>query len=189
MAKQYLTCEIKKVFLAKDGKFGMSLHSLEDNDDVANSNSYKAQFDNFTINYFLNGEGVPSWVKEGNKIKFCYSMNNGWININQDDGVDIIPDEKTPEESKTFNQTVDELDDSFDPVELEKELEVKTDSNNDLPKELTEEKLIFAKKYLREYEEIGKLGKPDFSLKKLDQGNYKDVITSCKIAMSQKFGH
>ena len=37
-------------------------------------------------------------------------------------------------------------------------------------------------------EAIAKIKKPDFSLEKLDQCNYKDVVTSCKIQMAKKFG-
>ena len=51
MAKKYISCEINKVFEAKGGKFGLSLKPLEENHDIENSNSYKSQYNNFTINY------------------------------------------------------------------------------------------------------------------------------------------
>jgi hypothetical protein len=54
---------------------------------------------------------------------------------------------------------------------------------------LNKDKLEFATQYLTEYESIGKIFKPDFNLVKLDERNYKDVITGCKIAMTQKFGN
>ena len=91
--------------------------------------------------------------------------------------------------SETFpDATLEELPDSLD--------EEETDFNFGANKKklnghstLSEEKRDFAAQYLSDYEAIGKIGKPDFSLAKLDQSNFKDVITSCKISMTQKFGN
>ena len=54
--------------------------------------------------------------------------------------------------------------------------------------ELSDEEYQFAESYMNKYEAIAKIKKPDFSLEKLDQCNYKDVVTSCKIQMAKKFG-
>ena len=61
----------------------------------------------------------------------------------------------------------------------------KIDSTN---QELTADEYNFAESYMNKYEAIAKIKKPDFSLEKLDQCNYKDVVTSCKIQMAKKFG-
>jgi len=60
-----------------------------------------------------------------------------------------------------------------------------TESTN---QELTADEYNFAESYMNKYEAIAKIKKPDFSLEKLDQCNYKDVVTSCKIQMAKKFG-
>ena len=172
MAKKYINCEINKVFEPKGGKFGLSLKPLEDNDDIENSNSYKAQYNNFTINYFLNGEDIPNWSKQGNKIKFCYSINNGWVNINQDDEVEIINNDN---EDKTFNEVVDELDDSFDPTELEKEL----NNQNDDPT------LNRINNMAELYAKIFKAIHTHDYLSKLDTGLKKDIATSFFIQLNR----
>ena len=181
MAKKYISCEINKVFEAKGGKFGLSLKPLEENHDIENSNSYKSQYNNFTINYFLKGnvlgnkliqEDIPNWAKQGNKIKFCYSINNGWVNINQDDGVEIINNDN---EDKTFNEVVDELDDSFDPTELEKEL------NNQ-----TEDPTLNRINNMAElYAKIFKAIHTHDYLKKLDTGLKIDIATSFFIQLNR----
>ena len=161
MAKKYITCEINKVFEAKDGKFGMSLKPLEDNDDVKNSNSYKSQYDNFTMNYFLNGEDIPGWAQQGNKIKFCYVVNNGWINCQQDDGVQIADDDD---------------DVSFDPKKLESE----SKDNQTFGKIA-----IDVTDYIYKYKVCLKAINEDDFLGKLDNGLKKDIATSFFIQLNR----
>ena len=161
MAKKYITCEINKVFEAKGGKFGMSLKPLEDNSDIQNSNSYKAQYDNFTMNYFLNGEDIPNWAKQGNKIKFCYFVNNGWINCSQEDGVELA----------------DDLDDdvSFDVEKIEKENKPETFGQIE----------IQVLDYIAKYRTCLKAINEDEFLGKLDNGLKKDIATSFFIQLNR----
>ena len=169
MAKKYISCEINKVFEAKGGKFGLSLKPLEENHDIENSNSYKSQYNNFTINYFLNGEDTPNWAKEGNKIKFCYSVNNGWININQDDGV-------TLDDDISLEDIADDLDDSFDPSQFEKETETK-------PSDPTINKI---NNMAELYAKIFKAIHTHEYLSKLDTGLKKDIATSFFIEYNKR---
>ena len=161
MAKKYITCEINKVFEAKGGKFGMSLKPLEDNSDIQNSNSYKAQYDNFTMNYFLNGEDIPNWAKQGNKIKFCYFVNNGWINCSQEDGVELA----------------DDLDDdvSFDVEKIEKETKPETFGQIE----------IQVLDYIAKYRTCLKAINEDEFLGKLDNGLKKYIATSFFIQLNR----
>ena len=169
MAKKYISCEINKVFEAKGGKFGLSLKPLEENHDIENSNSYKSQYNNFTINYFLNGEDTPNWAKEGNKIKFCYSVNNGWININQDDGVTLDAD-------ISLEDIADDLDDSFDPSQFEKEIETK-------PSDPTINRI---NNMAELYAKIFKAIHTHEYLSKLDTGLKKDIATSFFIEYNKR---
>ena len=169
MAKKYISCEINKVFEAKGGKFGLSLKPLEENHDIENSNSYKSQYNNFTINYFLNGEDTPNWAKEGNKIKFCYSVNNGWININQDDGVTLDAD-------ISLEDIADDLDDSFDPSQFEKETETK-------PSDPVMNKI---NNMAELYANILKVVHNQEYLKDLDKGLQKDIATSFFIEYNKR---
>jgi len=169
MAKKYISCEINKVFEAKGGKFGLSLKPLEENHDIENSNSYKSQYNNFTINYFLNGEDTPNWAKEGNKIKFCYSVNNGWININQDDGV-------TLDDDISLEDIADDLDDSFDPSQFEKETETK-------PSDPVMNKI---NNMAELYANILKVVHNQEYLKDLDNGLQKDIATSFFIEYNKR---
>jgi len=190
MAKKTVNCEIQKIFPfnADYGKTKVSMKPKQEKEDIIESNGYDKQYNNFSIN--IKSETLPEWCVQGNNIELPYQIYMGYVTINNFEEVKVLNSSTVVEDIKEAfpDATLEELPDSLD--------EEETDFNFGANKKklnghstLSEEKKDFAAQYLSDYEAIGKIGKPDFDLTKLDERNYKDVITGCKIAMTQKFGN
>ena len=183
-----IKCEITNVKMF-DNRASISIKAMgELPTDLENSKSYSDQY-GLQYSQFLNDGDLPPYVKVGTKIAIPYYVNpKGYMALSKYDEVKVLEEASVVDEIKEYfpETTLENIPDSLD--------EEETDFNFGANKlnghsTLSEEKRDFAAQYLSDYEAIGKIGKPDFSLAKLDQSNFKDVITSCKISMTQKFGN
>jgi len=185
-----IKCEITNVKMF-DNRASISIKAMgELPTDLENSKSYSDQY-GLQYSQFWNDRDLPPYVKVGTKIAIPYYVNpKGYMALSKYDEVKVLEEASVVDEIKEYfpETTLENIPDSLD--------EEETDFNFGANKKklnghstLSEEKRDFAAQYLSDYEAIGKIGKPDFSLAKLDQSNFKDVITSCKISMTQKFGN
>jgi len=187
-----IQCQVKQIEPVNNyGKIKVHLLPLEENESIKSSNGFKQDSNTFSINW-KEQEAIPDWLVEGNQIKMPFKIYMDYAIYDQFSKIGVqVLGESNPiaDIKKAFpDATLEQLPDSLD--------EEETDFNFGANKKklnghstLSEEKRDFAAQYLSDYEAIGKIGKPDFSLAKLDQSNFKDVITSCKISMTQKFGN
>jgi len=193
-----IKCEITNVKMF-DNRASISIKAMgELPTDLENSKSYSDQY-GLQYSQFLNDGDLPPYVKVGTKIAIPYYVNpKGYMALSKYDEVKVLEEASVVDEIKEYfpDATQEKTPDGLD--ELEKETDFPYGANAKKPNgkdklnghsELNKDKLEFATQYLTEYESIGKIFKPDFNLVKLDERNYKDVITGCKIAMTNKFGN
>jgi hypothetical protein len=190
-----IKCEITNVKMF-DNRASVSIKAMgELPTDLENSKSYSDQY-GLQYSQFLNDGDLPPYVKVGTKIAIPYYVNkNGYMALSQYDEVKVLEEANVVDEIKQAfpNATVETIKSDDDKATdfpygaNEKKPNGKDKLNGHSG--LNKDKLEFATQYLTEYESIGKIFKPDFNLVKLDERNYKDVITGCKIAMTQKFGN
>jgi len=205
-----IKCEITNVKMF-DNRASVSIKTMgELPTDLVNSKSYSDQY-GLQYSQFLNDGDLPPYVKVGTKIAIPYYVNkNGYMALSQYDEVKVLEEANVVDKIKDAfpDATLENIPDGLD--ELEKETDFPYGANEKKPngtdngvkqrfdsdeygislrEDISPEKYAFAELYLNEYEQIGKIVKPDFDLRKLDERNFKDIITGCKIAMTNKFGN
>ena len=190
-----IKCEITNVKMF-DNRASISIKAMgELPTDLENSKSYSDQY-GLQYSQFLNDGDLPPYVKVGTKMVLPYYVNpKGYMALSKYDEVKVLEEANVVDEIKQAfpNATVETIKSDDDkatdfPYGANEKKPNGTDKLNGHSR-LNKDKLEFATQYLTEYESIGKIFKPDFNLVKLDERNYKDVITGCKIAMTQKFGN
>jgi hypothetical protein len=159
---EYLNCEIKDHDLS-DGRFvKINIKALQKLPDTIINGIDEQYHETLSFSHWYNGTNeIPEQLKIGNKIKLPFYVGKGYLNKSQFHDVELI--EATSEK-----------------------INVETKPTETSSDELTDDEYKFAESYMNKYEAIAKIKKPDFSLEKLDQCNYKDVVTSCKIEMAKK---
>lgn len=214
-----IQCQIMQIEPTNEwGKRKVHLLPLEENPAIINSSGYNVVNKTFSINW-KQDDDIPSWLQQGNEIKMPFSLFKEYVTFDRfaEIGVQVIksaPRKATVEEEfkKEFpegtveNLKEDDTDfnfgantkkpngtddgvkrpypDAYDSDEYDSD-----EYGISLKEDISPEKFRFAEKYLNEYEQIGKIVKFDFDLRKLDEKNFKDIITSCKISMTNKFGN
>ena len=191
MAKHNIDCEIKKVFEPKGGKIGISLKPLSEDPQIQSSRSYKQQYDNFTVSWWLNGQIPPEWIKEGIKIKLPYYLNNDYVNISQDDMVLVIEDNQPNEEDKSFEKTINELDEDVDNTDFNYGANTEPKQEQPIVKPvetppLNDRESIMINKYVHRYQKILSHIDPGLELKKLDMNSKKDIATHISIILDRQ---
>ena len=206
-----IKCEITNVKMF-DNRAAISIKAMGDlPTDLELSKSYSDQY-GLQYSQFINeGESLPSYVKVGTQIALPYYVNpKGYMSLSKFDEVKVLKEANAVDAIKDAfpDATLESIPDGLD--ELEKETDFPYGANQKKPngtddgvkqrfdsdeygislrEDISPEKYAFAELYLNEYEQIGKIVKPDFDLRKLDERNFKDIITGCKIAMTNKFGN
>ena len=124
---QTINCEITKVFNRNEKTVGFSLRplqqELEDSKKIEffkTFTKWNGQYNNCSSNMFHNNKPNPEWLVENAQISCDWINNNGWLNI-EPVTVELIKMPDTDKSDDEFNDAINELDDSFDTDQLEKE--------------------------------------------------------------------
>ena len=170
---ELVKCEIIQIDEPKEyqGAVKRKVHCklLDNNKMVIASTNYKPDSGQFEINW--KKDTLPDWLKVKNTIKLPMKeyMNYSIIDSFDDRGVEIL-------EGISLEDIADDLDDSFDPNQFEKEIETK-------PSDPTINRI---NNMAELYAKIFKAIHTHEYLSKLDTGLKKDIATSFFIEYNKR---
>ena len=194
-----IQCQVKQIEPVNNfGKIKVHLLPLEENQDIINSTGFqKADDGTFGINW-KNELPMPSWLKQGNKIKMPYKMYLNYVTLdagynNQDiDKIQVLEEANVVDKIKDAfpDATLENIPDGLD--ELEKETDFPYGANEKKPNGTDKlnghsDDPVQAKinNYADLYAKIfATIHKHEY-LQKLDTGLKKDIATSFFIQLNR----
>ena len=174
-----IQCEITKVFNPQAFGQGFSFKTDDDMKDFKEK-FFNEQFGSYSTSVYTGGSPCPEWIVVGTKFNADFKINKGYLTLKGQPQIiyDASKNDDSAFESDNINleDISDDLDDSFDPSQFEKETETK-------PSDPTINKI---NNMAELYAKIFKAIHTHEYLSKLDTGLKKDIATSFFIEYNKR---
>ena len=161
-----IECEITMVFRPNENNQGFAFTTKQNMGNL--EKFYNEEKENYKVNYWHNGNPVPTWISKGQKVILdLYENKKGYLTIGEVQPIDLAEDE--------FNKAVDELSQEEEDEILEGEIVKPSDQTINKINNMAE---LYAK--------IFKAIHTHKYLSKLDTGLKKDIATSFFIEYNKR---